>query len=255
MSQFDWSEARVGVVLGAGHGIGCALTEQLLGVHHEMIVFASFRKTTKASKLLLLKEKYEDRLYIFQYDMTVENDIRAFFERVSSRCVYIDCLINAIGILDQDSMHPEKSLNQIKPDYLMEYFRVNAIATPLIAKHAIDFFSKEKISIFATLSAKVGSIEDNSLGGWYGYRASKAALNMFLKNIAIEYLNRKKLCIVLSLHPGTTKTDLSQPYIKKTSLIVHTVSETAINMLQVIQKCTIKESGSFFSWDGEKLPW
>jgi NAD(P)-dependent dehydrogenase (short-subunit alcohol dehydrogenase family) len=111
------------------------------------------------------------------------------------------------------------------------------------------------LSVFATISAKVGSISDNRLGGWYAYRASKAALNMFIKNIAIEFARNKKKIILLSLHPGTTKTELSEPFTKNTKYQLHTPIETAKNLLSVIENKTLDDSGKFFSWDGEELPW
>ncbi len=111
-------------------------------------------------------------------------------------------------------------------------------------------------SIFASISAKVGSIEDNRLGGWYGYRASKAALNMFLKTIAIEYSRRCPKTIVVALHPGTTDTRLSQPFQKNVPPEkLFPVSKTVNLLLEVLAGLKLADSGEFFSWDGSRLPW
>ena len=109
--------------------------------------------------------------------------------------------------------------------------------------------------MLVTISAKVGSISDNKLGGWYGYRASKSALNMFIKNISIEYKNRKAPCIALAIHPGTTDTELSKPFIARSKLTIHTPEQTAENILNVIDSKRLEDSGKFLSWDGTEIAW
>ena len=164
--------------------------------------------------------------------------------------------IYCVGVLHEGDLSPEKSLRQIDPENLVYSFRVNSIGAVLLAKHLMPLFNKKEPSIFASISAKVGSIGDNRLGGWYGYRASKAALNMFLKTTAIEYSRRCPKTIVVALHPGTTDTRLSQPFQKnvppeKLFPVAHTV-----NLLsEVIANLEPKDSGEFFSWNGDRLPW
>ena len=144
---------------------------------------------------------------------------------------------------------------KLKIENLLKSFKINASITPLIAKNLGALLKKDELSAFITISAKVGSIEDNKMGGWYAYRASKAALNMFIRTIAHEFVRRYKNVIVTSIHPGTTITDLSEPYIKKTNLKLHTPNETACNILSVLESQTIEDTGKFFSWDGSIIPW
>ena len=117
-----------------------------------------------------------------------------------------------------------------------------------------SFESKED-SCFASISAKVGSIEDNRIGGWYGYRSSKAALNMIKRTMAIEFKRSGCRCNLLAIHPGTTVTELSKPYIKNTQLKLHSPDETALNILRIIEDQPFEPEAQFMSWDGQTLPW
>ena len=162
----------------------------------------------------------------------------------------------ALAYCMKEILLPEKSLRQINAENLIYSFQVNSIGAVLLAKHLMPLFKKSQRSVFASISAKVGSIGDNRLGGWYGYRASKSALNMFLKTTAIEYSRRCPKTIVVALHPGTTDTRLSAPFQKnvppgKLFPVEHTVDLLS----KVIAGLEQKDSGEFFSWDGSKLPW
>ncbi len=163
--------------------------------------------------------------------------------------------MNFVGFLEDGGISPEKSLNQVRTEHLLKYFEVNSIVSVILAKLFFNLFRHEEPSCFAVLSAKVGSISDNQLGGWYGYRASKAALNMFIKNISLEFRMRRCHCLVLALHPGTTRTDLSKKHLSQVKHRIHSASETAINLLGQIEGRRIEESGSFLSWDGKEIPW
>ena len=165
-------------------------------------------------------------------------------------------VIYCVGVLHNQNLSPEKSLRQINPENLIYSFQVNSIGAVLLAKHLMPLFNKTERSIFASISAKVGSIGDNRLGGWYGYRASKAALNMFLKTTAIEYNRRCPKTIVVALHPGTTDTRLFQPFQKNVPTgKLFPVEKTVHLLSQVISNLEQKDSGEFFSWDGSQLPW
>ena len=144
----------------------------------------------------------------------------------------------------------------INSDNLLRYFQINSIGAILLAKHIMSLLRHKEDSIFANISAKVGSIGDNRLGGWYGYRASKAALNMFVKTISIEYSRRCPKTIVVALHPGTTDTRLSQPFQKNVPPEkLFSVERTVTQLLSVMSGLDISNSGEFFSWDGQNLPW
>ena len=171
----------------------------------------------KAAELISLK----DRIEIFQLDPTEENEIESFHKEISDSLGDIYLFINCVGFLHGEQILPEKNVNQITADKLLYYFKVNTLVTPLFAKYFKSNLRHKNESYFVSLSAKVGSIEDNKIGGWYGYRSSKAALNMIMKNLAIEFSRYGSSCIFLSIHPGTTITDLSEPFIKNLFATTH----------------------------------
>lgn len=245
----DWN--KTSVIIGGGHGIGFSIAKELLE-SSDARLFVTFRDWIKAEPLIKLKEFYPDRLSVFQLDPVHEDQIIKLKQLVEEEFGSLNFLFNAVGFLHDESIKPEKSLRDINASHLMQYFFVNSVVTPLLAKHFSSLFKKDEQSIFTTLSAKVGSIEDNQMGGWYGYRASKAALNMFIKNIDLEFKRKRLPTKVLAIHPGTTETELSKPFIKNSPYTIHHPDEAAKNILKVI-----KESGDhlFLSWDGQELPW
>lgn len=242
------------LILGAGHGIGFALAEEILNRNPSVNIYSTYRESEKAQQLLEFRQKFNN-LYAYQCDVADEACLNILFDDLKTKTTHFDLVINSVGLLHNENISPEKSLKDIKAQDLMEYFRVNALVTPLVAKNLKAFMRKDQITCFASISAKVGSIADNKMGGWYGYRASKAALNMFIKNIAIEFGRSYKKSFVMAIHPGTTITELSQPFIKNTPYKLHTANETAKNILQVISNCNENSNGKFYSWDGEELPW
>ena len=250
--SFKFSDIENCLIFGAGHGIGLAIVTHLLETYNHITIHASYRLKKKSSALIQLQEKFEKRIELHQLDPLNEEELSAFSKKVAE----FDLLINSIGVLhDSNGLAPEKSLAEVNLGNLTHAFQVNAALTPLLAKYIKPRKNQGHLNAFVSISAKVGSISDNRMGGWYAYRASKAALNMFLKNIALEYERKNQECLVLSIHPGTTVTELSNPYIEKTSLKLHSPEETAKNILSVIEGKTLEENGKFYSWDGEELPW
>ena len=161
-------------------------------------------------------------------------------------------IINTIGVLHSLEWMPEKKLDDLNAEQLGELMKINAIGPAL----TIRYFSKlldPQNSIMVNLSAKVGSIEDNRLGGWYSYRASKAALNMLIKTAAIELRRTKPNTALIALHPGTVNSRLSQPF--RGQQIGRPALEAASDMLNVIMRLSKEDSGSFLAYSGEKLPW
>ncbi len=161
-------------------------------------------------------------------------------------------IINTIGVLHTSSWMPEKKLVDLNAEQLVELMKVNAIGPALTIRH----FSKlldPKNSIMVTLSAKVGSIEDNRLGGWYSYRASKAALNMMIKTASIEWARTKSNTALIAMHPGTVNSRLSKPF--RGERIGRSAHDAVKDMFQVIESLKKEDSGSFLSYSGEKLPW
>ncbi|NES86389.1 MAG: SDR family NAD(P)-dependent oxidoreductase, partial [Moorea sp. SIO2B7] len=177
-------------------------------------------------------------------------------KQISREVDKLHLVINCVGILHEGELQPEKGLRQLNTDNLMRYFQVNSIGAVLLAKHLLPLFRHKERSIFATISAKIGSIGDNKLGGWYGYRASKAAVNMFMRTVAIEYARKKTNTIVVTLHPGTTDTRLSKPFQKNVPVEkLFSVERTVTQLLAVINQLKKEDTGTFISWDGSRLPW
>jgi len=161
-------------------------------------------------------------------------------------------IINTIGVLHTSEWMPEKRLDDIDSDQMMDLMQINAIGPAL----TINYFSKlldTNHSVMATLSAKVGSIEDNRLGGWYSYRASKAALYMLIKTAAIEFARTKSNTTLVAIHPGTVNSRLSQPF--RGEQIGRPPMDAAGDMLKVIESLEKQDSGTFISYSGERLPW
>ncbi len=251
-------------ILGASQGIGFGFVQQFLRKEPMAQVYATYRSATSAEPLLALSREYPDRLTCIQLEITDESDIVQCVEQISialrANGHPLGWVINCIGLLHQGDLQPEKSLRQINPEQLLTYFQINSIGSVLLAKHLAPLLKQSNQQrdrvIFATLSAKVGSIGDNHLGGWYGYRASKAALNMFMRSIAIEYRRTCKGAIVVMLHPGTTETTLSEPF--RRGVLpekLFSIDRTVSQLITVMDTLTPEDSGEFFSWDGTRLPW
>lgn len=252
---FKLVECNTAVIFGAGHGIGLALVEELLIKYPEIKIYASYRKINKADNLLSLAAKYPNRLKAHKLDPLDEAKLAEFVAMIKSKEKKVELIINSIGTLHDENVQPEKSLNQISQQGLLHYFSINSIITPILAKHFLPLLRHKSASLFVSISAKVGSITDNQLGGWYGYRASKSALNMFVKTIGLELKRRGCSTLTIALHPGTTITELSQPFIAKTSYQLHSSNETASNLIKVIREQDINNAEQFLSWTGEALPW
>lgn len=252
MSHLNLTSINNALIVGAGHGIGFALCEELLKLNPQLVIHATYRRENKASKLFELQSNFPS-LHTHQVDPT--NEMEVINLKKKSQIKKLNLLINCIGTLKNDTVSPERSLREIDISKLQHYFLINSSITPIFAKHFKDSFRGKHASCFAAISAKVGSIDDNGLGGWYGYRASKAALNMFIKNISIEFKRSAPNSVVLSIHPGTTITELSEDFIQNTKLKLHQPNETAQNILNIIKQKDPKQTGQFVSWDQSLIHW
>lgn len=185
-------------------------------------------------------------------DLTDEVAIKAWAAQLDE----IDWLINAAGILHTPAHGPEKSIRQVDPAFFLQNMSINALPALLLAKHLHGKFRHGRPGVFATVSARVGSIEDNRLGGWFSYRSSKAALNMSLKTLAIEWRRTLPNVAVVALHPGTTNTALSKPFQRNVPHGQLFTPGYSVNcMLSVLEKLKPADSGQFLAFDGERLPW
>jgi NAD(P)-dependent dehydrogenase (short-subunit alcohol dehydrogenase family) len=163
-----------------------------------------------------------------------------------------DLIIHAAGLLHDEQFMPEKKLSDLNYEQMTRTFRINTLGPALCIRHFSKLLSRGHC-VMAILSAKVGSIEDNRLGGWYSYRASKAALNMVVKTAAIELARSRPQAVLISLHPGTVSSKLSRPF--RGEEIGRSPAEATGNMLEVIGQLTSAETGQFRSYDGSRLPW
>ncbi|MBO6676339.1 MAG: SDR family NAD(P)-dependent oxidoreductase [Rhizobiales bacterium] len=188
------------------------------------------------------------------YDITREDHVAALAEKVKASGHDLRLAFDATGYLHGAQGGPEKSWSAIDPAALAHQFAVNTIGPALLIKHLLPLFSRDGKAVFATISAKVGSISDNQLGGWYGYRSAKAALNQIVKTASIELARKRPEAICLALHPGTVATPLSDPFAKN-GIRLQTPQESAASMLQVINNASTAQSGQLVAYDGKVLPY
>lgn len=222
------------VVIGSSGGIGGALVRRLEAAGDHAVVHALSRSGTGL-------------------DLEDEASIAAAAARIAKGPPPA-LVIVATGVLHGEHS-PERSYRALTAEHLMRDYRLNAIGPALVAKHLLPLMPRESRGVFAALSARVGSIGDNRLGGWHAYRASKAALNMLIRNLAIEHGRTHKAGVVVGLHPGTVATDLSAPFqagVAPDKLF--TPEHSAAALLSVIDGLEPADSGGVFAWDGQRIP-
>jgi NAD(P)-dependent dehydrogenase (short-subunit alcohol dehydrogenase family) len=164
-----------------------------------------------------------------------------------------ELILDATGALEIGGRGPEKALAQIDPGAMAAQFALNAIGPALLLKHFHPLLPRDRRSVFATLSARVGSIGDNRLGGWIGYRAAKAALNQIVRTASIEIARKWPEAIVVALHPGTVRSDLTRSYLGRHPAV--SPEEAAGNLIGVLNGLNPADSGGFFAWDGKAIAW
>ncbi|CCN46697.1 putative C factor cell-cell signaling protein [Vibrio nigripulchritudo MADA3029] len=231
------------VVAGNG-GIGLAMVRHLLDAYLNDGVFATYRR----EKPVITAKN----LHWVNMDASDETSVKSVFDSIDD----LDWLINAAGFLHSQSKLPEKNIQQTDSAFFLETMSANTLPTLLLAKHAYPLLRKSKQPKFASLSARVGSISDNRLGGWYSYRASKAALNMIIKNLSIEWSRTLPKATVLALHPGTTDTALSEPFqrnVPKGKLF--TPERVAWDLINIVESAEPSQTGLFLAYDGSVIPW
>lgn len=255
MSVFEGIESISVLVVGASQGIGLGFVRHLLCDSRVGRVYATYRGVA-TTELTTLLAKHPDRLGLISMDITDEAQIAQEMAKLQRQTDKLHLALYCVGFLHEGNIQPEKSLQQIHAEHLLRYFQVNSIGAVLLAKYVLPLLQHGERSVFASISAKVGSIGDNHLGGWYGYRASKAALNMFMRTTALEYSRKSPKTLVVMLHPGTTDTRLSKPFQRNVPPDkLFPVERTVSQLLSVIEALRSDDSGQFFSWDGSRLPW
>jgi NAD(P)-dependent dehydrogenase (short-subunit alcohol dehydrogenase family) len=241
-------------VQGASRGIGLELVRQLLETREGLRVFASCRRPDEATGLQELQAQHGRRLVVLSVDVTEESSISHAATRVSDEAGELSLLVNVAGVLHGPGFGPEKRLAQIQPEALRHAFEVNAFGPLLVAKHFSQLLRHPRRAVLANLSARVGSISDNRLGGWYAYRGSKAAQNMFTKTLSIELGRIAPNAIVVGLHPGTVDTALSKPFQRNVPAKQLQSPRTAVSaLLGVIDAVTANDTGKVFDFRGAEI--
>ncbi|KAK1356580.1 putative benzil reductase ((S)-benzoin forming) [Heracleum sosnowskyi] len=262
-SSIRW-EGGVSMVQGASRGIGLEFAKQLLEKNEKGHVIATCRDPSGATGLLQLKDRFSERLDIQRLDLTDERTIEESALSISERYGSLNLLINASGVLSiPNVMQPETTLTKVQRSSMMLAYEINAVGPILVIKHMWPLLkagggsgTERDVAVVASLSARVGSIGDNRLGGWHSYRASKTALNQLTKNIAVEFGRKKDPITCLLLHPGTVDTDLSKPFqsnVAKDKLFTKEFS--VLKLLSIINNAKIHDNGKFIAWDGKEIPW
>jgi len=189
-------------------------------------------------------------------DLSDDGSLERFSAMAARNLLPLRVVINTAGLLHDGALQPEKRLSQVRRQALERSFTVNAYGPLLLAQAIEPALPRDRPVHFASLSARVGSIGDNRLGGWYAYRAAKAAQNQLMRTLALEWRRRLPLVCVTLLHPGTTATELSRPFrsgIPPAKL--HSPRQTAGRLLDVLERQSPEESGAFLAWNGEPVPW
>jgi NAD(P)-dependent dehydrogenase (short-subunit alcohol dehydrogenase family) len=242
-------------VQGASRGLGLALTRQLLSRNDVEVVYASARDL-EGSALGPLRERHRGRLRPLVLDVGSEASIAAAAERVASDGRALHLLVNVAGVLHDGEMQPEKRLEQLARTSMDQAFVVNAYGPILTARHLLPHLAQGERAVIANISAHAGSITDNRLGGWYSYRASKAAQNMFTRTLAVELGRRAPNVICVALDPGTMDTDLSRPFRRNVAPEdVVSPDRAASRLLALCDALVHDDTGQFLTWDHRQLPW
>lgn len=246
---------QVALVQGASRGLGLALVAQLLERDGVRVV-ATARDPAASAGLARLRERHGGRLSWERIDVRQEATIASAAARLAAATPRLHLLINCAGLLHEGELRPEKRLEDADPERLRRAFEVNAFGPLLVAKHFLSLLRHEERAVLANVSARVGSIEDNRLGGWYGYRAAKAAQNMFTRTLAIELRRRAPRVVCVALHPGTVETGLSAPYRRSLGQAPpFEPARAAELLLRVIDSLGPDDSGSFLDWARKPIPW
>lgn len=232
------------LIIGGSGGIGTALIDLFITSYPEAFIYATYQTTPPSIK--------NPQVSWFKIDISSEQEIISLANHISN----LDILINAAGALHQPNHKPEKSVNAFSPDFFQHNLNTNVFPTIYLAKHFSKHLKSKNNAYFISISARIGSIEDNRIGGWISYRCSKAALNMAIKTVSIEWKYKLPNCCVFAFHPGTTDTNLSKPFQKSIPpQKIFTPHYVASCLLEILNSTTSEDSGKFFSYDGTEIPW
>ncbi len=247
------SEIHV-LVQGASRGLGHEFVRQLLHCPDVGRVWAGCRQP---DTLALPADTPTGRLHPLRVDVTDEDCVAAAAAEVARGTDTLSLIINVAGVLHTaEGMQPERRLAEVEPAHMLLSYQVNALGPLLVAKHFAALLPRRERAVFASLSARVGSIGDNRLGGWYAYRAAKAAQNMLTRNLSVELPRKHRGVLCIALHPGTVDTDLSAPFQGNVPAARLFSRERAVRqLLEIINGLGPDDQGRFIAWDGQTIPW
>lgn len=226
---------NIAVVIGNSGSIGSAIEKELSDQGFKNII--GFNRSSNP-----------------RLDLLNEETIAQSAQFIKDKDIPVSLVFDATGLLHDDNNMPEKTYKNIDQIFMRKNFEINVMGPALIMKYFLPLLDKEEKSIFASISAKVGSISDNRYGGWYSYRASKAALNQMIKTASIEMKMKNQKAICLAIHPGTVESKLSKPF-QKNDLTIQSPQESASNIFKILTSSTSKDTGSFYNWDGKIIDW
>lgn len=240
-------------IAGASGGIGSAILANLASSDEITCIHATYHQSPAAGSLGNVASFGGSNKVIWtKLDATQEQQVADWLSSIGAA----DWLINCVGMLHDGEHGPEKSISAFSPEYFAKSMRINTLPSMLLAKYARTVLKDSQQGVFATISARVGSISDNRLGGWYSYRASKAALNMALKCLAIEWARNTRSVRVAAMHPGTTDSRLSRPFQKNVPQgKLFSPEKTAALLIEQIRQLHTRDSGCFIAYDGEEISW
>lgn len=233
------------IIVGSSGGIGKAFVDSFVASKQVSQIYALSRggQSHSSPKVISLK-----------FDFTNEDSLEETVITLRETGTFDLCII-ATGLLQGEGIKPEKNMRAMSLGAFQQSFLVNSFGPALTAKHFLPLMRREGKSVLAALSARVGSISDNRIGGWYAYRASKAALNMIIKTLSIEFNRRFKEAVIIGLHPGTVNTELSKPFQRNVSEGKLFSPEYSVSkLIDVIDHVKPKDSGLVFAWDGKQVP-
>jgi NAD(P)-dependent dehydrogenase (short-subunit alcohol dehydrogenase family) len=242
------------MIQGASRGVGLEMARQCLERGDR--VFATCRAPERAEALLALVDAYPAHLTCVALDLSAPESIQQACETVGRFVDRLHLVVNVAGLLHAEGVAPEKKLEHLEWDAMQAVFAVNTFGPAMVMRYVKPLLQHRERAVLASVSARVGSITDNRLGGWYAYRASKAAQNMFTRTAAIELGRGSRRAIVVALHPGTVETTLSAPFrggVPADKLF--TPEQAARQLLSVLDGLDEASSGKFFAWDGSEIPW
>ena len=249
--------AREACVVEASRGIGLALVRRLADDPRYHRITAICRQPQRAEALQALAAGAGPRLALAAADISDAASLELALAPLIQRHRRVHLLINTAGVLQAlPDLRPERRLEAVRAEALIHSFKVNAVGPLLLARAALPLLVHDQPACYASLSARVGSISDNRLGGWYAYRGAKAAQNQFLRTLAVEMKRRAPNLCVLALHPGTVDTELSRPFRGPDRAAPRlSPQQAAQRLLAVIHDHGPEHSGSFYAGDGKAVPW